>query len=150
MAFFRQCQALAKQFRFELIGEMFGDLYFKCAKACHTNKISYNRRITPGQPLLCVQCHQAQREQIKQSLRDEEQQKQCYFAKMQEECFQKASQAMQEELKNQEEPIMGAKHYQQEQEDCATQEHEVNTKAWIEAEVLLKKEDNQYENLQME
>lgn len=111
------------------------------------NKISYSRRA--NQPLLCVQCHKLAREHLKQSQRDEEIERQAHYAKMQEECFIKASQAMQEELKNQEEPISNIRPLN-EHEECVRQEQEVNTRAKQEAENLLKKEDNIYENLQME
>lgn len=58
---------------------------------------------------------------------------------MQEECFQRASAAMHEELKNQDEPSPMSQ-----QQANTQQEKEVNYRAKIEAEAFLKKEESSY------
>ncbi len=63
---------------------------------------------------------------------------------MQEEVFAKAKAAMQEELKDQEEPET------RRHEECVVEEKEVNLKAKAEAESFMNKEKCKYENLSME
>ena len=85
VAFFRNCQKTAKHHGFTLQGKLFGSLAFRCAKSGHLIKISYSRRLTGS--LNCTLCQKQDRERIKAQLREEEQQKESYFARMQEECF---------------------------------------------------------------
>lgn len=147
VAFYRNCQSTAQQYGFVLQGKLFGSLAFSCSKAdSHLSKISYSRRITNSSPLVCIQCHKQERERVKSALKDEEQEKQDYFARMQEACFQKASAAMQEELKNQEEP---AKQAAFEMTD-AKEEQDLNSRATFEAEMFLKNESCNFESLSTE
>ena len=66
---------------------MFGCLSFKCQRAGHHNRISYSRRLAVGQPLVCMQCLKSDRERIKYQMREEEQQKQSFYARMQAQEF---------------------------------------------------------------
>lgn len=145
--FFRSCKSIANLHGFTLQGKLFRNLAFRCQKSGHLTKISYSRRMSSGSPLSCSSCQKQEREKLKAQLKEEEQQRHDYFARRQEEEFQKASAAMQEELKNQEEPVRVAVSQQQQ---CSQQEQEVNTRAKIEAEAFLKKEQKNYDNLSME
>jgi len=82
-----------------LQGSLYGHLAFKCQKSGHLMKISYSRRLTNGQPLICISCQKQDRETLKNQLKEEEQQRHQYFERMQEDAFTKARAAMQEELK---------------------------------------------------
>ena len=107
-------------------------------------KISYSRRLTNGQPLICISCQKQDRETLKNQLKEEEQQRHQYFERMQEDAFTKARAAMQEELKVQEEPET------KRHEECVAEERELNFKAKAEAESFINKEKCKYENLSME
>ncbi len=50
----------------------------------------------------CAACHKAEKDKIKNQIKIEEQEKHSYFERMQEQVFQRAHTAMQEELKEQE------------------------------------------------
>ncbi len=138
VVFYRTCLSTAKQHGFDLEGNQFQDLAFKC-KLNHLTKISYSRRLTNYQPLHCMQCLKMSRDKAKQQIKDEEQLKSSYFAKLQEEAFDRARAAMQEELKNQEEPV----------KDCVKEEQSVNAKAAQHAATFMK-ENIDFENLSLE
>jgi hypothetical protein len=144
VAFYRQCQAIAKQHKHLMLGELYGKIQFKCPQLGHLIKISYSRRLN-NQPLQCAQCHKLERERQKLAQRQQEAEQQSYFAKMQEQCFENASRAMHEELKNQD-----SFREEHQEEDCAQVELQVNRKAQNEAEEFMRKLGNCAENLQME
>ena len=80
-AFFKGAEVLAKNCGFKLYGEMFSSkLVLKCLKAKHVTPLSYNRRMQGN--LKCSGCRKDEREAVKQRLREEERQKEAYYAEM--------------------------------------------------------------------
>lgn len=86
-----------------------------------------------------MQCLKNNKDKIKQQIKEEEQLKSSYFEKMQEEAFSRARAAMQEELKNQDEPV----------KDCVREEQAVNAKAAQHA-TKYKQQNTDLENLTLE
>lgn len=96
-SFYRNCQEVAQQSGFSLVGEMFAEkLSLRCNKAKHEIPLSYQRRLQVD--LKCAGCKRDEREAAKKRLRDEERRQNEYYAKMQERMFQEAREEMHKKL----------------------------------------------------